>query len=105
MDAGIPYVITISRIVVSEPDPETPWIPGEETTTTYECQGFTETFEADYIAGGLVQANDLKVVILAPTLTITSELSDYVTVRSKTYAIIRIMPDPALATIALQVRS
>ena len=104
-DADIPYDVTITRTVPGEPDPETPWIPGEPVVTNYACQGFTETFEADYISGGLVQANDLKVVILAPTLVITPSLTDTVTVRGQTYTIIRVMPDPALATIALQVRS
>lgn len=105
LDADIPYGVTITRTVPGEPDPETPWIPGEDTVTAYECMGFTETFEADFISGGLVQANDVKVVILPLTLTTTPELTDYVTVRGKTYTIISIRPDPALATIALQARA
>jgi hypothetical protein len=105
LDADIPYDVTVWRTVPGEPDPETPWIPGEPTTTSYVGKGFTETFSADYISGGLVEANDLKVVILIPTLAITPELSDVVTVRGQTYTIISISPDPALATVALQVRA
>ena len=68
-DADIPYDVTITRTVPGEPDPETPWIPGEPVVTNYACQGFTETFEADYISGGLVQANVLIARRLARELT------------------------------------
>ncbi len=105
IDADIPYDVTITRIVPGVPNPETPWIPADPTVTNYGCKGFTETFSADYISGGLVEANDLKVVVLLPTLAIAPELSDLVTVRGQTYTIITITPDPALATIALQVRA
>ena len=102
IDADIPYDVVVTREV---PGDGPAYDPGPSTYTDYSCKGFTEAFDADYISGGLVQSNDLKVVILAPTLEITLELSDRVTVRGKTYSIINIAPDPALATIALQVRS
>lgn len=104
LDADIPYTVTINRTEPGAPDPETPWIPGDPTLVAYECMGFTEQFSADYISGGLVQADDVRVVILATTLAISPALSDTVTVRGQTLAIIRISPDPALATIALQAR-
>lgn len=105
IDASIPYVVTVTRTVPGEPDPSTPWIPGEPVATDYPCQGFTETYSEFYLAAGLVQANDLKVVVLLPTITITPAIGDTVTVRGKTYNIINASPDPALATIELQARA
>lgn len=105
LDADIPFDVVITRTVPGEVDPEQPWIEPEPEVLTFTCKGFTETFSADYISAGLVQADDVKVVILAPTLATTPQLSDVVTVRGQAYTIIRIIPDPALATIALQARA
>lgn len=105
IDANIPFDITINRTVPGEPDPETPWIPGEPTVTAYSCKGFIENYREDFIAGGVVQSDDVKVVVLATTLSIDPDLSDTVTARGITYSIISISPDPAIATIALQARA
>lgn len=104
LDADIPFTVTVSRTVLGEVDPETPWIEPEEVTTHYACKGFVETFSSDYIAGGLVEANDVKIIILPSTLSITVELTDHVTARGIQYSIVNISTDPALATVELQAR-
>ena len=101
IDADIPYAVTITR---TEDVGGPPWDPVTEDVE-YACQGFTEEYTALELSGTLIQAHDVKVVVLAPTLTITPTVADKVTVRGQTYSIINVSPDPALATIALQARA
>lgn len=104
-DADIPYAVTITRITGTN-DPGTPWDPSDDTieTTDYECRGYVDTFDDSYRAGGLVQQGDLKVVIVANTLSITPTLADTVTVRGETYNIVNVSSDPALALWEVQAR-
>ena len=104
LDADVPFDITVTRTVESEPDPATPWLPGETVTTHYPCKGFIEQYDVFHLSSTQIQVGDVKVVILVPTLAITPELTDTVTARGKSYIIVNVSPDPALATIELQAR-
>ena len=102
--APIFYSAVVSRTVAGEPDPETPWIPGQPVVTQYPCRAFVDTYSNFLLANSLILAGDVKVVILTDSLEITPTPSDTVTVRGKSYAIINVAPDPANATLTLQAR-
>lgn len=104
-DAGVPYSVTVTRTVPGEPDPETPWIPGEPVITPYACQGWVDAYTAEDIDGTVILSTDVKVIVLLQTLAITPKVGDDVTVRGSTYGVISVQTDPALATATLQVRS
>lgn len=97
------YAAKVSRTTVEE-NPDEPWNPGVETTTHYPCRGFVDTYSDFYLANSLINSGDVKVVILTDSLAITPTLSDTVTIRGKTYSIINVSPDPAVATWTIQAR-
>lgn len=103
LDAEIPFDIVVSRSTTA--DGPNQWTPGAAVTTTYACKGFVEDWSIEYIAAGMVQANDLRVVIFAATLAIAPEPGDTVTVRGKSYGVLTVSPDPAVATFVMQVRA
>ena len=105
MDAGIPYGVTLTRAGETVPGPN-PWDPPVVTPPqVFEAKGFVETYSDMLVSAGVVQALDRKIVVLAPTLNTTPELTDTVTVRGQSFTIVNISFDPALATIELQARA
>lgn len=60
------------------------WTPGASTTATYRCKAMVDTWSAFQIAGGMVAAGDLKVLILANTLSVQPQDGDKITVRGET---------------------
>lgn len=103
IDADIPFALTVSRTEIVG---GVPWDPGSGTpeTVNYPAKGYVDTFEDSYIAGGLVQQGDVKVVIVANTLSITPVPGDKVTVRDETLNVINVSADPALALFEIQAR-
>lgn len=63
---------------------ENAWTPGTPTTTTYSCKAIIDAWSAYHIAGGMVAAGDLKVLILANTLSVQPQDGDKITVRGET---------------------
>lgn len=104
VNAGLPLDCVLSRTVPGEPDPETPWIPGEPITTNYDCRGWVDRFTEDWEAGTAILAGDVRIFILATTLDVTPQPGDVVTVRSDSRTIISVSTDPALASWDLQAR-
>lgn len=102
IDASIPYAITVTRTI---PGGGPDYDPDPPTYVDYACQGFVEDFSEFLKATTLIEAGDVKVVVLLPTIAIMPEPGDTVTVRGKVYTIINASPDPALATIELQARA
>lgn len=97
------YAAKITRTVTTGGDP---WDPGsgETTITEYSCRGFVDAYSDFYLANSLINSGDVKVVILTDSLATTPTVSDTVTIRGKTYSIINVSPDPALATYTIQAR-
>ena len=58
------------------------------STTTYTCKALRDTFRATWIAGGLVDAEDVKVLVLADTLSVTPEAGDRITIGSDTWTLV-----------------
>lgn len=103
LDAGIPFDVTVTRTEQGTIyDPVSGTYP--ETTTHYSCKGFVEAYSDLLRSTGVVGPGDVKVVVLAPTLSITPRPTDKVTARGQTFTIIAVSPDPAVATIELQAR-
>ena len=102
IDADIPFAITVTR---STPGDGPVYDPGPPTYTDYPCQGFIDTYATQWADSSLIEAGDVKVVIVAKTLDIEPMPGDTVTARDKTYHVINVSADPALALYELQARS
>lgn len=81
-------VVTLSRTTTAEPDPETPWEPGEETTVVYMLAATVKGVSQRYVDGSTVLATDLEVTA---AVTATDENGDEVSI------------DPDMTTDALSV--
>jgi hypothetical protein len=98
--ADIPFDVTLLEQVVSGP-PHNPTIDYVD----HPCKGFAESYDNLLIAASAVQANDVKVMVLATTLDITPTTADRVSVRGVSYSIISVSTDPAGALFELQARA
>jgi hypothetical protein len=114
--AGVPFDITIARSA-NVPDEATPWTPGEPVLTAYDALGWEENYLAKDIDGTLIEATDLRVVVLLATIakaegapdaspaTIVPETGDEVTSRGSSYRVVNATVDPTGAIARLQVRA
>jgi hypothetical protein len=103
--AGIPFAVTITRDVPQDsPDPADPLPP---ITTNYPCSGWVDAYTAADLANSLILASDTKIIVVATTLTMPSPPvpGDRVTTQGKSYTVINVSSDPALATFELQARA
>jgi hypothetical protein len=90
-----------------------PWDPPASTSeTTYPCRALRDTFGATWLSGGLVDAEDVKVLILAGTLSTTPEPGDRITIGAQTWTIVpagggkpAVATDPATAVWELRCRA
>lgn len=104
--ADLPFDLTLSRDVPgSTAPPYSQWNPGPPTTQTHACRGFVDDYRADQRDGTLIQLNDRKVVILAPSLSVVPVPGDKITARGIEYTAVTVQADPALATYTCQARS
>ncbi len=107
--AGIFLDAVLIRDVVSDPDPVTPWVPGSNTPVNYPCKAIHEDWSSSYLAGGLVNAGDRKVLVLASTLAVEPAPGDRITIRGETFTVVpqgsgqpAVSTDPARATWTLR---
>lgn len=102
--AGLFYSATLSR---SETTGGNAWDPGSGTTTTvdYACKAIEDSYSLFEQQNTLIQAGDVKVIVLATTLAVTPVTSDKITTRGVTRAIVNVQRDPAGATWTLQARA
>lgn len=102
--ADLFYAATLTRTTVTGGDP---WDPGSgvETTVTFPCQAFEDTYSIFERQNTLIQAGDVKVVVLATTLATVPTTADKITTRGVTRSIVSVERDPAGATFTLQARS
>ena len=101
-DARVTYAITVTRAAVPvSPDP---WTPGPVVEADYDCLGFTdESTVADH-ADGVIEAGDVKVMIVTGSLSITPKPGDTITARGMVYYIVNVAADPARALWSCQAR-
>lgn len=100
--AGIPFAVTITRDVPGEGGD--PFDPPPPVSTTYTGSGFIDDWDEAFLTGGLVERGDVKVVVIANSIAIVPAAGDRVTARGKTYSVLNVSADPALATYTLQAR-
>lgn len=106
--ADLTYELVIPRTTREPRPPDWPtwqhW-EGETVTVHHSCQGFVDTYSEFLIASGVVQAGDVKIVIVQTTLQIEPKLTDVIIARGKTYTIIDMSEDPARATLEVKARA
>jgi hypothetical protein len=64
------------------------WTPGAVTTTVYACKAIHEAWSTGLLAQGLVEADDVKVLILASSIAIEPAPGDMITIRGEQFTII-----------------
>lgn len=86
-----------------------PWNPDPPTNVTYSCRAIEEEWGMSQLAGGLVLANERKVLVLASTLAVEPAPGDRITVRGHTLTIVpqgagvpAVSTDPAKAVWVLR---
>lgn len=100
--ASLPFDLTLSRDVVQDSPAPEPGEPPVIVTVNYPCRGFVDDFDASWRAGSLIQAGDVRVIIIANSIDIEPVAGDRITVRGKTYAAITVQADAAVATWQIQ---
>lgn len=103
--ASIPFELTLSRDVEQDSPAPEPGNPPVIVTVDYACRGFVDDFDASWRAGSLIQAGDVRVIIVANTLAVEPVAGDLITVRDKTYVAVSVQADPAGATWQIQART
>ena len=62
--------------------------PASTGTATYTCKALRDTFGSTWLAGGLVAAEEVKIIILADTLSVEPQPGDKITIQGETYTIV-----------------
>jgi hypothetical protein len=99
-EAGLPYAVTVSRIT-----PPDPIYGGEPTITPYPCQGWRDQYDLDTIDGTMIQRSDVRVFIIASSLSINPTTADTITIGGVSHAIINVGIDPAGTAWDIQARA
>jgi|GEM_PF-5456665 len=96
----LPATLARSTIAAGPND----WTPGAETVVSYTCRAIHEEWGSEWLAGGLVDASERKILILANSLSVRPEIGDRITIRAETFTIVpadsgkpAVESDPALA--------
>ena len=85
--------------------------PASSSTTAYACKAIHDTWGASWLSGGLVAADEVKVLVLAASLEVEPQPGDQITIRGQTFTIVpagggkpAVSTDPARATWELRCR-
>lgn len=83
------------------PDPETPWLPGEPTTTEYELAATVASITVDqaaakFIDGTTIKTTDLVVTCAVPE--IEPDAGDQLSLDGKPLIVLKVMRIPAAGT-------
>lgn len=104
VEANIPYDLTVIRMEPGQGNPDRPWEPGEPVAVSYGCLGFVDTYTVHEQSASIIQAGDVKIVVVANTLGFAPEPNMHVSARGQVYRVVDASPDPALATYVIQGR-
>ncbi len=86
---------TLTRdVAVASPDPAEPLPP---TPTPHACKAIVESYSDYFVANGLINEKDRKVLILAGSLAVRPQAGDRVTISGTTFTIQDVATDPAEA--------
>lgn len=100
IEAGIPYALSVVRLT-----PPDPIEGGDPTETAYPCQGWRDEYALDNIDGTVIQRSDVRVFIIASSLSIEPTASDTVTIEGVSYAVVSVGIDPAGTAWDVQART
>lgn len=97
---------TLARDTLVVNSPDVYEMNATTTTTTYSCKAIEDTWGKGELGMGLVDATDIKVMILANSLSVTPLPLDRITIRGKTVTVVAadvkgkppVVTDPARAT-------
>ena len=99
----LPSVLT--RDVEQDSPAPDPGNPPNIVQVEYPCKGIVEDYSDFYKLQSLVQANERKILVLANSLATVPQENDKITIRGKTYTVVSVGSDPALATYELKATS
>jgi hypothetical protein len=102
-----PQVLSATLIkVTAEADPVNPTGAPTETTTSYACRGFLDSYDQSRIDGTLVEVGDRMALIFGNSIAsgVVPESGDQLTIENTTWEVISVMRDPDAATYELQLR-
>lgn len=93
--------ITLTRVTPGAPDPATPWLPGEPTTTEYDLDATVSAITSDqasakWIDGTTIVSSDMVVTCSVPA--VGPRMSDYVEIDGVVQVIKKIVAIPAAGT-------
>jgi hypothetical protein len=64
------------------------WTPGAATVTNYACKAIHDEWHHSWITGGMIGADEVKLLILAGSLAVEPIVGDVVTIRSEAFTIV-----------------
>ncbi len=104
--AKVPYKVTLTRSIPGSTEPPySPWSPGPPTTQNHDCDGWKDAWTIRERESTLIQENDVKVCVLAPSLSVRPVPLDTITVQGTNYTVIHAQTDPAEALWVIQCRA
>jgi hypothetical protein len=104
-DAAVPRDITITRTAAIPGEHE--WDPPVETTTPYACRGWVENYDDDSVDGTLIDARDVRVMVLTSSISsiVPTDATDTITIDGKTFTIVNVKRDASGALYVVQARA
>lgn len=107
--AGLFLPATLAR--TSYASAANPWDQGTPTTVTYDCRAIVEAWGATWLRDSLVNADEVRVLVLASSLSVEPQPGDVVTIRGEAYTVVpmgggkpAVETDPAKAVYELRAR-
>lgn len=96
---------TLKRNVISTTPPYDPADPPAPTQTEYSCKALRDTYSIRDIQGSsTIQQGDVKILILASSLSVTPQKRDIITIQGSSFNVIEYDTDPATAVWVIQGR-
>lgn len=89
-------VVTLTKTTPGTPDPETPWIPAEPTTTVYTLDAVVKGVSQRFVDGTTILATDLEVT--AAVFGAYAEPGDTLAIDGQVVLVIKTMQIPAAGT-------
>lgn len=90
-------VITLTKTVPGEPDPSTPWIPGEPVDITYPLDATAKPVSEEFINGTTIVATDIEIV--SAVFGADPDPADQMEIDGRPATIIKVMRIPAAGTV------
>lgn len=98
--------LTLHSVTPGTRNPSDPTAGTAPTTVDVTSEGIVDSYRESQIDGSLIQQGDKQILILGQPLgDVVPKPSDRVTIEGRSYSLIRVERDPAVATYTAQGRS